>query len=182
MGYASFEELDVYRLAERVADRCYEIVIAWPSLDQETVGKQLIRAVDSIGANIAEGHGRFHYGDQLRFLYYARGSLAETRHWMRRVRRRKLLPLDAAEKALTVLEELAKKLNGYISFVRRRRKGDEDHPKGVLAEQPAYYDVEVDEPFEFDDIDSTYLLDDIDEEDNLLASELSPIDIEDPVF
>jgi len=180
MSYASFEELDVYQLAERVADRCYDIVTSWRSLDQETVGKQLIRAADSIGANIAEGHGRYHYGDQLRFLYYARGSLAETRHWMRRVRRRKLLPVEAAYKALTVLEELAKKLNAYISFVRRKRKNSGKQSKDALAEQSPYYEAETVSPYDIDDIDDPYWLSDVEEKEDAFSPESTPNQLENP--
>lgn len=58
MAKAAFEGLEVYRLSERLADRVWNVVLHWPFLAQDTVGKQLIRAADSIGANIVEGYGR----------------------------------------------------------------------------------------------------------------------------
>lgn len=63
MGYGPVEELEVYRMAELAADRIYELLRSWPPFDKSTVGEQLVRAADSIGANIAEGYGRFHFGD-----------------------------------------------------------------------------------------------------------------------
>ena len=60
---ASFEDLRVYQASEALADLIWEIVSRWKPLARDTVGTQLIRAADSIGANIAEGHGRRTYVD-----------------------------------------------------------------------------------------------------------------------
>ena len=66
-----FEELRVLQSAEVIADGIWQQVIQWDPLARDVVGKQLARASDSIGANIAEAFGRFHYGEKLQFLYYA---------------------------------------------------------------------------------------------------------------
>lgn len=76
-----FEELRVYQLSEKLADAIWEIVTQWDYFAKDTVGKQLARAADSIGANIAEGVGRGSYQDNRRFVKIGRGSLNETRHW-----------------------------------------------------------------------------------------------------
>ena len=55
MEKTNFEKLQVYKLSERLADQTWKIVIRWDTLAKDTVGKQLIRAADSIGANVAEG-------------------------------------------------------------------------------------------------------------------------------
>jgi four helix bundle protein len=80
MASHGFEQLQVYQLAERLADDVWYLVLAWPRLAQDTVGKQLIRACDSIGANIAEGSGKGTYADNRRYVRVARGSLCESRH------------------------------------------------------------------------------------------------------
>ncbi len=80
----SFEKLRVYELAELLADEIWRIVRKWDTFARDTVGKQIVRSADSIGANIAEGTGRGTYQDNRRFVRTARGSLYETRHWLRR--------------------------------------------------------------------------------------------------
>ncbi len=69
MGYGPVGQLEVYPMAEQAADRFYALIQPWQPFDRNTTGEQMIRAADSVGANIADGYGRFHYGDQLRFLY-----------------------------------------------------------------------------------------------------------------
>ena len=87
----AFKHLKVYQLSERVADEIWDIILGWRRFAQDTVGKQLVRSADSIGANIAQGSGRGSYQYNRRFVRTARGSLSETQHWLRRAYRRKLL-------------------------------------------------------------------------------------------
>src|SRR5947207_15286344 len=107
MAHESFEKLRVYQRAETLADEVWNIVIGWNILARDTVGKQLIRAADSIGANIAEGCGRRSYQDNRRFIRIARGSLNETRHWLRRAFKRRLLPKEQITTLKPLLDELA---------------------------------------------------------------------------
>lgn len=72
MGRPDFEELQVYKLAEKLANKIWKIVIRWDDFAKDTIGKQIVRAVDSIGANIAEGRGRYNYQDNKRFVKMAR--------------------------------------------------------------------------------------------------------------
>jgi len=88
---AGLEGLRIFRLAEKMADAIWEEVITWRPFARDTVGRELVRSADSVGANIAEGHGRFHYRDEITFDYYGRGSLKETRFWLRRAVARKIL-------------------------------------------------------------------------------------------
>jgi four helix bundle protein len=90
MERTNFEKLQVYQLSEKLADNIWRIVITWDSFAKDTVGKQMVRAVDSIGANISEGSGRGSLQDNRRFVRIARGSLYETIHWLRRSYMRKL--------------------------------------------------------------------------------------------
>lgn len=74
------EDLKILQNAENIADAIWKRVMKWEKFAKDVVGKQIIRAVDSIGANIAESYGRFNYGEKLQFLYYSRGSLFETKY------------------------------------------------------------------------------------------------------
>jgi len=87
----NFEKLDVYKLSEQLSDVIWDIVIKWDYFAKDTVGKQLVRSADSIGANIAEGSGRETKKDKIHFLKISRGSLYETQHWLRRTYKRKLI-------------------------------------------------------------------------------------------
>ncbi len=117
MEKTNFENLEIYQLSEKLADEIWEIVLSWNHLARDTVGKQVIRSADSIGANIAEGSGRGSNQDYRRFLRIARGSLYETRHWLRRAFKRKLLT-DAQVASLTpTIEKLTPKLNAYLRSI-----------------------------------------------------------------
>ena len=91
MKRTNFEKLQVYKLAEKLADGIWDVVRSWDYFAKDTVGKQMVKAADSIGANIAEGTGRWSLEDNRRFIRMARGSLYETQHWLRRSYKRSLL-------------------------------------------------------------------------------------------
>ena len=113
MATLAFDELKVYQLAEELADRTWPIVRRWDAFVRDTVGKQLVRAADSIGANIAEGCGRGTFRDNQRFVTIARGSLNETRHWLRRAFRRRLLTEKQVQELKGIVETLPRSLNAY---------------------------------------------------------------------
>ncbi len=117
----SFENLRVYELAEKLADAVWDMVCRWKPLAKDTLGKQMIRSADSVGANIAEGYGRGTYQDNRRFVRQARGSLYETRHWLRRAFTRKLLSANEIDKLKPVIDELGPKLNAYLKSIGRTR-------------------------------------------------------------
>ena len=122
MAWRGFENLEVYRLAELVADQVWELVLQWRSFAKDTVGKQLVRSADSIGANIAEGEGRYNYRDNCRFIRIARGSLYETRHWLRRAYKRKLLTPEHTGRLVPLMEELAPRLSAYLKSIERQSR------------------------------------------------------------
>jgi four helix bundle protein len=126
MARNTFENLEVYRLSERLADAVWDIVIPWGHLARDTVGKQLIRAADGVGANIAEGCGRKSFQDNRRFARIARASLYETQHWLRRAFRRKLLTADQVEQLRTILDELCPRLNAYLNSIGNNTRPPRD--------------------------------------------------------
>ena len=122
MERTNFEKLQVYQLSEKIADSIWNIVIAWDSFARDTVGKQIVRAADSIGANIAEGSGRGSLQDNRRFVRIARGSLYETIHWLRRSYIRKLLSQAEVKDLRALIEELSPKLNAFLRSVDQRAR------------------------------------------------------------
>ena len=138
MAFQDISESRMYRRAEEVADEAWSIVIKWAPFAQDTVGKQLARAADSIGANIAESAGRFHPGDVIRFLYYGRGSLNETRYWLRRALARDLIPQALAAKLTGELDSLAIEINSYVKFQKTRScQGNRRRIQPRLGHRPA---------------------------------------------
>lgn len=73
------EELQVYQLSMGIGEKIWSIVIDWSYFEKDTIGKQLVRAADSVAANLSEGFGRFHFKEAKNFSYYSRGSLYETK-------------------------------------------------------------------------------------------------------
>ncbi len=122
MARTNFENLAVYQLSERLANTVWAGVTSWPNFPRDTVGKQLVRAADSIGANVAEGTGRGSFQDNRRFVRIARGSLYETKHWLRRAFKRKLLKDKDISLLKPLMDELAPRLNAYLkSFGNAKR-------------------------------------------------------------
>ena len=117
MAKTNFENLRVYATAEQLADEVWKLVRKWDALARDTVGKQLVRAADSIGANIAEGSGRGSNQDYRRFLRIARGSLYETQHWLRRAFRRELLAPLQVESLKVLIDHLGPTLNAYLRSI-----------------------------------------------------------------
>jgi four helix bundle protein len=117
----SFENLAVYRRAVALADEIAAVVVRWPSFHRWTAGVQLVRAADSIGANIAEANGRAGDPDQRRLLVIARGSTYEAQHWLERARARGLeCPAEAAARAA----EVGRMLNGLVRSLQRPATSD----------------------------------------------------------
>ena len=127
MARTNFENLRVYQLAERMADEVWNIASVWDTFAKDTIGRQLVRCADSVGANIAEGSGRGTYQDNRRFVRIARGSLYEAQHFLRRAYRRKLLTTAQVNKLKPLIENLAPQLNSYLQSIGSHpAKSEED--------------------------------------------------------
>lgn len=111
------EELQVYQLAMDIAERIWSIVIQWDYFAKDTVGKQLVKAADSVAANLSEGFGRFHYKENKQFCYFSRGSLYETKTWITKAWNRKLIRDEEYQAFQNDLEIIAIKLNSYIKSI-----------------------------------------------------------------
>lgn len=117
MSRTNFEKLRVYRLAETLADEIWTIAVLWERFAKSTVGMQVVRSADSVGANIAEGVGRGTYQDNRRFVRTARGSLNETKHWLRRAFHRGLLTKPQVDRLKDLLDNLSPQLNACLRSI-----------------------------------------------------------------
>lgn len=118
----TLEKLEVYELAELFSDEIWDIVITWDYFKKDTIGKQLVSSSDSVSANIAEGYGRFYYKESKQFYFYSRGSLQETKSWLGKCKRRKIIKPEKCEELLQKAETILLKLNAFIKFVSKSAK------------------------------------------------------------
>ena len=123
MTRTNFVRLHIYQLSEKLSDEIWKIAKGWNYFAQNTVGIQIVKAADSVGSNIAEGSGRGTDPDLRRFLRISRGSLYETRHWLRRAYKRNLLSDEQVKLLLPIVNELTPKLNAYLASIGSYRPG-----------------------------------------------------------
>lgn len=114
-----FEDLEVYNLSMNLSDKIWDLVIKWEYFPKDTIGKQWVRAADSISANISEGFGRNNFKDQRSFYYYSRGSLCESKTWLDKAKRRNLIDIETYDVLLTEFNVLGIKLNNFINSVTK---------------------------------------------------------------
>jgi four helix bundle protein len=117
MGLHSINDLEIYREAMSLGEEIWSLVVVWDYLAKDTLGKQLIRSADSISANISEGYGRYHFKENQKFCFYARGSLLETQTWIEKAVHRELIDKEKGRELYTQLEQLKKRLNTYIKSI-----------------------------------------------------------------
>lgn len=111
-------ELSIYKISRQISRDCWCVYDRFDWQQKKTIGDQWITAIDSIGANIAEGFGRFHYLDKNKFNYNARGSLFESLHWTDVLCERKYIAEQERNNILSQLNTLLHKLNSYIASTK----------------------------------------------------------------
>jgi four helix bundle protein len=111
------EDLELYQLAESFSDEIWFIVLGRDYFAKDTLGKQLVRSADSVGANIAEGFGRYHFKENKNFCYFSRGSLIEIKSWINKAKTRNLISETKYSEYLNKLSTIHLKLNIYIKHI-----------------------------------------------------------------
>jgi len=117
MSYIPIDDLEVYRVAMEIGEEVWSIVEKWDRFQKDAIGSQFCEASDSIAANIAEGHGRFHYKENRNFCFYARGSLLETKTWLKKSRNRNLVDEVTFSRITNLLSRCHFMLNKYIKSI-----------------------------------------------------------------
>jgi four helix bundle protein len=115
--YIELKDLEVYRLGRELSRIAWEIYEKLDWQVKKIIGDQFITSADSFGANIAEGYGRYHYLDKIKFFYNARGSLVESIHWVEVMGERNQITKDQQELFEAVAKESSIKLQNFISAI-----------------------------------------------------------------
>ncbi|MBU2529571.1 MAG: four helix bundle protein [Elusimicrobia bacterium] len=116
------DNIKAYKSASELSDFVWEIVIKWDNLAKYSIGSQFVNSADSIAANIAEGFGRFHKKDKIKFFYNSRGSVFESAHWCKKAYKRKLLDDKEFNYIIEELRKLPKEINGLINITNKNLK------------------------------------------------------------
>jgi len=114
--YLELEEISAYKMAAAFSDELWKIISDWDWFNKSSLGIQFIKSVDSIAANIAEGFGRYHKKDKMKFYYNARGSVYESIHWCEKAFKRKLITTDEYNRIQQKLKQLPKEINTLIKL------------------------------------------------------------------
>jgi four helix bundle protein len=120
--FIPLKDLEVYKLARKLSLKGWEIYQEMDWQTKKIIGDQFLSSLDSIGANIAEGYGRYHYLDQIKFYYNARGSLREScEHWLELLKERKIINEKNYQEMKTIAQDLSVKLNNFIASTYKQK-------------------------------------------------------------
>ena len=119
-GY-SFEDLEVYKAAREFRKKIFCVLKNLPAHEKYNLESQMRRAATSVTNNIAEGHGRFHYQENIRFLRVARGSLEEILDDLNICLDEQYFPETEIRALKAEGFELLRKINGYVAYLRNRK-------------------------------------------------------------
>lgn len=123
--FRTFEDLEVYRLARKFRKAMYAVTRQLPAHEKFELASQIRRAAVSLTNNIAEGHGRYHFLDQIKFQLQARGSLTELIDDLNVCSDENYLPPNDAADLKKQATEVHQLINGYIRYLRERKTGAE---------------------------------------------------------
>ena len=122
--FRTFEDLDVYQVAREFRKKMYAVTRQLPDLEKYDLGSQIRRAAVSLTNNIAEGHGRYHFADQVRFFLGSRGSLQELVDDLNICADENYLEAEKIEALKGEAWRTLGLINGYLRYLRDR-KADE---------------------------------------------------------
>ena len=121
MGYRSFEDLEVYKPAREYRRKIYKLIKELPVEEKFNLAGQMRRAALSLTNNIAEGHSRYHYQENIQFCRVSRGSLMELIDDLSVCNDEEYFPVDYLRYIKEEGYRINKMLNGYIAYLKKRR-------------------------------------------------------------
>ena len=121
-SYLKFDSIDAYNTAFNLSNYIWDVVIKWDNFAKSTVGRQLVTSADSISANVAEGFGRYHKKDKIRFYRYSNGSLLESMDWINKSKHRGLITPEEFDFIRSSQDKLPFELNRLIKYTNLKLK------------------------------------------------------------
>jgi len=118
--YLKLNDIDSYKIAFNLSNHIWELVVKWDRIGLDTVGKQFVRSVDSISANIAEGFGRYSKKDKIKFFRISFGSMYESLDWNEKALKRNLISKSKYEYIYSELQKLPKLIHQLINFTNEK--------------------------------------------------------------
>ena len=121
-SYLKLNDISAYKNAFDLSNYVWDIVVQFDFFAKDTVGKQFVRSVDSVSANIAEGFGRYGKKDKIKFYRIANGSLKEALDWNEKCKRRGLLDEAEYKQIFKILNDLPREINQLIKYTNEKLK------------------------------------------------------------
>ena len=118
--FLQLNDIKAYKIAFNLSNYVWDVIIKWEWFSKKHIGGQFVEAVDSISANIAEGFGRYHKKDKIKFYRYSQGSLKESFDWNEKSKVRNLLTIEQYDHIITELKKLPLELNQLINFTNQK--------------------------------------------------------------
>jgi len=118
--FLQLNDIKAYKIAFNLSNYVWDVIIKWEWFSKKHIGGQFVEAVDSISANIAEGFGRYHKKDKIKFYRYSQGSLKESFDWNEKSKVRNLLTIEQYDHIITELKKLPLELNQLINFTNKK--------------------------------------------------------------
>ncbi len=141
--FRTFEDLEVYQVAREFRKKMYGVTRRLPDFEKFELASQIRRAAVSLTNNMAEGHGRYHFADQVRFFLSSRGSLQELVDDLNVCDDEKYIESDKVAELKSEAWRVLGLINGYLHYLRDRKADD----RSIVREDARTSSVDDDEAF-----------------------------------
>lgn len=118
--YLKLNDIDAYKVAFTLSNYVWDLIVKWYRFNSDTVGKQFVRSVDSISANLAEGFGRYSKKDKVKFYRISFGSMYESLDWNEKALKRKIISKSEYDYIFSELKKLPKLIHQLIKFTNSK--------------------------------------------------------------
>ena len=140
-GYKRFEDLTVWQLARKLRRSVYQISESWPKREMYGLTAQIRDAAVSVTANITEGYGRYHYGENIQLCRIARGSLSEVLDHLYTALDQNYISQETINELYDQGREVERVLNRYINYLRRQKASRDKKSRKTVKEASSRYEL-----------------------------------------